>query len=92
MPMLSSKYTIIGSIILCVVCIWFGYYQGSKHVQILWNQDKLEQAQYINRLQQNYLNKESVYIIIVITSIFCYFYDLFIIIIYLWGIIMLMFK
>lgn len=62
MPMLSSKYIIIGSIMLCIVCTWFGYYQGSKHVQTLWNQDKLEQAQYINRLQQNYLNKESVYI------------------------------
>lgn len=62
MPMLSSKYTIIGSIMLFIICTWFGYYQGSKHVQTLWNQDKLEQAQYINRLQQNYLNKESVYI------------------------------
>ena len=60
--MLSSKYTIIGSIMLCVVCTWYGYHQGSQHIQTLWDQDKLEQAQYINRLQQNYLNKESVYI------------------------------
>ena len=60
--MLSSKYTIIGSIMLCVVCTWYGYHQGAKHIQTLWDQDKLEQAQYINRLQQNYLNKESVYI------------------------------
>lgn len=58
----SSKFTIIGSILLCVLCTWYGYHQGSKHIQTLWDQDKLEQAQYINRLQQNYLNKESVYI------------------------------
>ena len=62
MPMLSSKFTIIGSILICVLCTWYGYHQGSKHIQTLWDQDKLEQAQYINRLQQNYLNKESVYI------------------------------
>lgn len=58
----SSKFTIIGSILLCVLCTWYGYQQGSKHIQTLWDQDKLKQAQYINRLQQNYLNKESVYI------------------------------
>lgn len=58
----SSKYTIIGSVALCILCTCYGYYQGSKHIQTLWDQDKLEQAQYINRLQQNYLNKESVYI------------------------------
>ena len=54
MPMLSSKYTIIGSIIVCVACTWFGYYQGSKHVQILWNQDKLEQAQYIKYFENTH--------------------------------------
>lgn len=58
----SSKYTIIGSVVLCILCTWYGYHQGSKHIQALWDQDKLEQAQYVNRLQQNYLNKESVYI------------------------------
>lgn len=62
MPMLSSKYVILGSIAVSVLCVWYGYHEGSKHIQALWNQDKLEQAQYINRLQQDYLNKETVYI------------------------------